>query len=77
MENFWTVLGVVLLVIDYTIKFLAIGVLPNNKKPSAAMAWLITILIVPLAGFFVFLVLGRTNIGSGRRARQREARRPR
>lgn len=73
MQNFWTVVGVVLLVIDYTIKFLAIGVLPNNKKPSAAMAWLITILIVPLAGFFVFLVLGRTNIGSGRRARQREA----
>jgi cardiolipin synthase A/B len=73
VQNFWAILGVALLVTDYTIKFLAIGVLPNNKKPSAAMAWLIFILIIPLAGFFVFLVLGRTNIGAGRRARQREA----
>ena len=44
---------------------LAIGVLPSNRKPSSAMAWLILILIIPFAGFIVFLFLGRTNVGAG------------
>jgi cardiolipin synthase len=67
------VVGIALAVTDYVIKFLAIGVLPSNKKPSSAMAWLILILIVPFAGFVIFLFLGRTNVGAKRLARQREA----
>ena len=35
--------AVALVVLDYVIKFLAIGVLPGNRKPSSAMAWLILI----------------------------------
>ena len=73
MDNLLVVLGVVLVIADYVIKFLAIGVLPSNRKPSSAMAWLILILIIPFAGFVVFLFLGRTNLGKGRLARQREA----
>jgi cardiolipin synthase A/B len=68
-----SIIGVALVVADYTIKVLAIGVLPSNRKPSSAMAWLILIMIVPFAGFFIFLFLGRTNVGAGRLARQREA----
>ena len=34
MNNVLAVLGVLLVLTDYVIKFLAIGVLPNNKKPS-------------------------------------------
>ena len=37
------------------------------------MAWLILILIIPFAGFVIFLFLGRTNVGAKRLARQREA----
>src|SRR6478735_1529107 len=73
MDGVLVVLGAGLVVVDYVIKILAIGVLPSNRKPSSAMAWLILILIVPLAGFLVFLVLGRTSLGRGRLARQREA----
>jgi cardiolipin synthase len=73
VEHFLAFLGVLLVIADYVIKFLALGVLPNNRKPSSAMAWLILILIVPLAGFVIFLFLGRTNLGKGRLARQREA----
>ena len=73
MDNFLVVAGVLLVITDYVIKFLAIGVLPSNRKPSSAMAWLILILIVPLAGFVIFLFLGRTNLGRGRLRRQREA----
>lgn len=73
MDRLLVLLGAGLVLLDYVVKFLAIGVLPSNRKPSSAMAWLILILIVPLAGFLVFLVLGRTSPGRGRLARQREA----
>ena len=73
MTQFLAILGGLLALIDYVIKFLALGVLPGNRKPSAAMAWLILILIIPFAGFIVFLFLGRTNIGAGRLRRQLEA----
>ena len=55
MDNLLVVAGALLVITDYVIKFLAIGVLPSNRKPSSAMAWLILILIVPLAGFVIFL----------------------
>ena len=73
MTQFLAILGGLLALIDYVIKFLALGVLPGNRKPSSAMAWLILILIIPFAGFIVFLFLGRTNVGAGRLRRQREA----
>lgn len=73
METILTVLAIALVITDYIIKFLAIGVLPSNRKPSSAMAWLILILIIPFAGFVVFLLLGRTSPGAKRLARQHEA----
>jgi cardiolipin synthase len=73
METILVVAGIALVVTDYVIKVSAIGVLPGNRKPSSAMAWLILILIIPFAGFILFLFLGRTNIGARRLARQQEA----
>lgn len=73
MPDLLALAGVALVVTDYVIKFMAIGVLPRNRKPSSAMAWLIRILILPLAGFVVFLFLGRTDLGKGRVSRQRDA----
>src|SRR5688572_12302765 len=68
-----TLIAAALVITDYGIKFAAIGILPSNRKPSSAMAWLILILIIPFAGFFLFWFLGRTNLGKGRLRRQREA----
>ena len=76
MDNVMVVLGAGLVILDYVIKFLAIGVLPSNRKPSSAMAWLILILIIPLAGFVIFLFLGRTNLGRGRLAGSARPTRP-
>jgi cardiolipin synthase len=73
VQTVLTVVGIALALLDYVIKFLAVGVLPSNKKPSSAMAWLILILIIPFAGFVIFLFLGRTNVGAKRLARQRQA----
>ena len=73
MTKLVALIGLLLILLDWTIKLLAIGVLPSNRKPSSAMAWLILILIIPFAGFVIFLFLGRTNVGAGRLTRQREA----
>ncbi|NPD06135.1 cardiolipin synthase [Nocardioides sp. zg-1308] len=51
---------------------LALGVLPGNRKPSTAMAWLILILAVPFLGFVAFLFFGSTSVGRTRRAWQRD-----
>ncbi len=73
MELLVVLVGAALFVADLAIKVVAIGVLPGNRKPSSAMAWLILILIIPFAGFVIFLLLGRTSLGRKRLARQREA----
>jgi cardiolipin synthase A/B len=70
----WTALGGLLLwALDFGIKLAAVGIVPGNRKPSAAMAWLILILIVPFAGVVLFFFLGRTDLGRSRLTRQREA----
>src|SRR6478672_7569383 len=51
---------------------LALGVLPGNRKPSTAMAWLILILAVPYLGILAFLLFGSTSVGRKRRAWQSE-----
>jgi cardiolipin synthase A/B len=73
LSDLLALIGAALVVADFLIKVLAVGVLPSNRKPSSAMAWLILILLVPFAGLFLFLMLGRTDVGAKRLARQREA----
>jgi len=51
---------------------LALGVLPTNRKPSSAMAWLILVLAVPYLGIVAFLLFGSTSVGRKRRAWQSE-----
>ncbi|WP_370618435.1 cardiolipin synthase [Mumia sp. Pv 4-285] len=59
-----------LYVVDLAIKVIALGVVPKNRRPSSGMAWLLLILIIPLFGFVVFLVLGRTKLERRRHEEQ-------
>lgn len=56
----------VLLVIDYLIKIVAIGVVPENRRPSSSTAWLLLILLLPYVGLPLFLLIGSPYI-QGRR----------
>ncbi len=58
---------------DLLIKIVALGIVPRNRRPSSGTAWLLTILMVPFIGVFLFWMLGRTSIGHKRHARQSEA----
>lgn len=55
------------------LRLIALGVIPGNRKPSTGMAWLLLILMVPILGFVIFLLFGRTDLGRNRHARQLRA----
>ncbi|WP_183095112.1 cardiolipin synthase [Nocardioides stalactiti] len=65
-------LGWVVLVLDILLRFVALGVIPGNRKPSTGMAWLLLILIEPIIGFTIFLFF-RARLERRRVARQQEA----
>ncbi|MDO5739800.1 MAG: cardiolipin synthase [Ornithinimicrobium sp.] len=73
----WAVLAAVLgwayLAFQGILRLLALGVIPGNRKPSTGMAWLLLIVVVPVFGFIVFLLFGRTSLGEDRHARQMRA----
>lgn len=57
--------------IEYLVKIIAIGVVPENRKPSSSTAWLLLILFLPLVGVPLYLLIGSPYINS-RRSRIQE-----
>ena len=62
----------VVLVIDILIRIGAVVVIPRNRRPTAAMAWLMTIFIAPIPGSALFGLLGSTKLPKDRRDKQTE-----
>ncbi|HVK46078.1 MAG TPA: cardiolipin synthase [Micropruina sp.] len=73
LSTFAAVLFGIFVVIDLVLRVIALGVVPENRRPSSGMAWLILILFFPIPGFGLFLLLGGTSVGRLRRDRQSEA----
>ncbi|WP_374224835.1 cardiolipin synthase [Paenarthrobacter sp. DKR-5] len=63
-----TILGVV----DLVIRVAALGIVPGNRRPTTAMAWLLAIFFIPLLGLALFLLFGKFSL-SGRRKHKQEA----
>lgn len=59
-------------VLDLAIKVIALIVIPRDRKPTAAMAWLLLVLLLPLVGLVLFLLIGSYRLP--RRRRQEQAR---
>src|SRR5918993_4485801 len=66
-----TTLLVTLLVI--VINLVALGLVPEQRRPGSAMAWLLLIFLVPVLGLLFFLLIGNTHVPRKRRAEQRAA----
>ena len=69
-ELFW--LPLVLYVVELSIKVVALGTIPTNRRPSSSLAWLLLIFVVPLLGLLIFLLIGSPFV-RGRRARVQAA----
>lgn len=66
----WQTIG---LVIDYSIKILAIGFVPEGRRPSSSTAWLLAILLLPYVGLPLFLLMGSPYINRRRHRVQQRA----
>ncbi|WP_318152892.1 cardiolipin synthase [Microbacterium helvum] len=61
--------GIGLLVV-LAIDIAALIVIPKGRKPTAAMAWLLLIFLLPLFGIALFLLIGNVKLPKKRRAEQ-------
>ncbi|HWS49671.1 MAG TPA: cardiolipin synthase [Microbacterium sp.] len=59
-----------LLVLDIAIRTTAIIVIPRNRRPTSAMAWLLAIFFIPYVGVFLFLLIGNPRLPRARRRKQ-------
>ena len=56
---------------DLAIRIAALIVIPRDRKPSAAMAWLLAVFFIPFVGVLFFLLLGSSALPRKRREKQR------
>lgn len=73
MANFdlpWA-LVVALFVVEFISRIIAIIVIPRNRRPTAATAWLMAIWFLPLIGWVVFFAIGSPRLPRARRQKQR------
>ncbi len=60
------------LVLDMAIRVIAVVIVPQNRKPQTAMAWLLAIFILPPIGIVLFMVFGSNKLPKQRREKQNE-----
>ena len=56
------VVGAIILGVDILLRVIALAVIPYNRRPAAAVAWLLLIMISPFVGWIIFSVLGNTRL---------------
>ena len=57
--------------LSYLIGILALFIIPANRKPGEATAWLLLIFLAPVLGAILFLLLGNPKLSKWRREQQR------
>jgi cardiolipin synthase len=65
-------IATIILVIDLVIRVLAIILIPRNRKPQTATAWLLAIFFLPYVGIVLFAMLGSRWLPKSRRDKQDE-----
>lgn len=75
----WTVFGLqtnsvwlsaLLALLDLAIRIVVLGVIPGNRRPTTAMAWLLCIFFLPYFGLILFLMFGNFRLSRRRRETQ-------
>jgi cardiolipin synthase len=56
---------------DVALRVAALAVVPRNRRPSSALAWLLAINLMPYAGPLAFAVIGYPQLPRARREKQR------
>jgi cardiolipin synthase len=69
------VIGGIAILVDWIIRITALIIIPRDRKPTAAMAWLLAIFLIPFIGILLYLLIGNIRLPKQRMARQRDANR--
>ncbi|MDJ1113848.1 cardiolipin synthase [Microbacterium dauci] len=70
MDSIWVWWPILVLVVDIIVRVVAVIVVPRNRRPTAAMAWLLAIYFIPFVGIFLFLLIGNPRLPRKRRKQQ-------
>ena len=68
--DWWVTL--VLLLVNAAVIIAAAVTIPRKRRPTTALAWLLTIFLIPYLGFLIFLLFGTNHLSSTRRRKQAE-----
>lgn len=66
------IIGVAAVLAQVVIAVTSLVLVPRNRRPQTALAWLLLIYILPLIGFLLFLLLGSRRLPKRRRDKQSE-----
>ena len=66
------IIAAALLIADFVIRVLSLVIIPRNRRPQTALAWLLAIFFIPYIGFGLFLLLGTFRLPKRRRQKQVE-----
>ncbi|WP_353826358.1 cardiolipin synthase [Agromyces sp. SYSU T0242] len=67
------IVGGLVVLVDLAIRITALIIIPRDRKPTAAMAWLLAIFLIPFVGILLYLLIGNIRLPKQRMERQREA----
>ncbi|WP_104132295.1 cardiolipin synthase [Cryobacterium sp. M91] len=67
-----TITVLLALIVDFSVRVVAIIVVPRNRRPMSGMAWLLTIFFIPYLGVVLFLLIGYRTLPKKRRLMQDE-----
>jgi cardiolipin synthase A/B len=65
-------LAVLAILIDFLIRIFAVVLVPKNRRPTTAAAWLLAIFFLPYIGALLFVLLGSSKLPRRRRDKQQE-----
>ncbi|WP_120522514.1 cardiolipin synthase [Arthrobacter celericrescens] len=57
---------------EIILRIVLLGIIPGNRRPTTAMAWLLVVFLVPSVGFVLFLLFGNFRLSRRRREQQAE-----
>lgn len=69
---FSAAVALALILIDFTVRVLAIIYVPRNRRPQTATAWLLAIFFIPYFGILLFLLVGSRHLPKKRRDKQQQ-----
>ena len=69
----WVLVGTYLYAaVDVVLRLVGLVLVPRNRRPGSALAWLLAIMALPIVGFPLYLILGKAQLPRRRRIKQRD-----